>query len=181
MIVKRGGENGIHTLRRVMTVMDSSGDGSLQKQELQNGLRDYGIKLTAGELDAVFKLFDRDGSGSVDLSEFLYAIRGELNTSRLELVKRAFRKLDRSGDGKITIDDLRQCYDASSHPDVRSRQASPDDVFRRFLAQWDSSSGPQRGRGHGDDKRDLPWPCKLLTLTIWIRQLFSSVDCIGRH
>lgn len=128
LIIERGGEHGIHTLRRVMAVMDHSGDKSLSREELCYGLRDYGVVLRRGEADQVFDHFDKDGSGSIDFDEFLFALRGELNEHRLGLVKAAFKKLDKTRDGVITIDDLRECYDASQHPDVVARKLTADEV-----------------------------------------------------
>ena len=93
LILARGGEQGIHTLQRVMAVMDSSGDKMLSREELHFGLRDYGIVLSQGDARAVFDVFDRDGSGTVDFDEFLFALRGDLSARRLGLVKQAFKKL----------------------------------------------------------------------------------------
>jgi Ca2+-binding EF-hand superfamily protein len=139
LILARGGEQGIHTLQRVMAVMDSSGDKMLSREELHFGLRDYGIVLSRADVHAVFDVFDRDGSGTVDFDEFLFALRGDLSLRRLGLVKQAFKKLDKTRDGVITIDDLRECYDASSHPDVVSRKLTAEEVFHQFLSQWEAS------------------------------------------
>ena len=46
------------------------------------------------------------------------AIRGELNDFRRALVEKAFRKLDKDCNGCIEIDDIKDLYNASKHPDV---------------------------------------------------------------
>ena len=45
---------------------------------------------------------------------------GELPKRHKELVRQAFDVLDRSGDGRVTVEDLEGVYDASKHPEVMS-------------------------------------------------------------
>ena len=77
---------------------------------------------------ALFKRFDMDGNGSLSFDEFLTSLRVSLarvmtgwnnfccvsltvqppmSKSRVDIVMAAFRKMDRSGDGKITTVDLK--------------------------------------------------------------------------
>lgn len=41
-------------------------------------------------------------------------------------------------DGKVTLADIAQIYDASEHPDVRDGKKSPEQVFQEFMSQWDT-------------------------------------------
>ena len=61
---------------------------------------------------------DRDDSGSITYDEFLVGIRGVLNPRRKALVAMAFDVLDKDKSGEVTIDDVREAYDATGHPDV---------------------------------------------------------------
>ena len=45
-------------------------------------------------------------------------IRGVLNPRRKALVAMAFDVLDKDKSGEVTIDDVREAYDATGHPDV---------------------------------------------------------------
>lgn len=63
------------------------------------GLKDFDVHLNEEQAKAVLKHFDRDNSGSVDFNEFLRAIRGDLNESRIDWISKAYRKLDVNGDG----------------------------------------------------------------------------------
>lgn len=64
------------------------------------------------------KHFDTNRDGKISFDEFLRAVRGELNPHRLKFVKMAYAKLDKNGDGTVTLADLRDTYDVSFHPDV---------------------------------------------------------------
>lgn len=50
------------------------------------------------------------------------AIRGDLNERRRGLVQLAFKKLDRTGDGRVTLEDLAANYDVSFHPKFKNGQ-----------------------------------------------------------
>lgn len=50
----------------------------------------------------------------------------------------AFRKLDKTGDGVITIEDLRGVYNAKCHPKYQNGEWSEDQVFKTFLDSFDS-------------------------------------------
>jgi len=60
-ILERAGVNGgLKALQRTIAIMDANGDKRLSKEELKNGLADYGIELNSREVDDVFTYFDRD-------------------------------------------------------------------------------------------------------------------------
>ena len=59
--------------------MDHNGDKKLNKEELKYGLKDYGIETSPAELDDIFRFFDRDQSGTIDLDELLIGLKGDLN------------------------------------------------------------------------------------------------------
>ena len=50
----------------------------------------------------------------------------------------AFRKLDKTGDGVITIEDLREVYNAKHHPKYQNGEWTEEQVFRKFLDNFDS-------------------------------------------
>lgn len=60
-----------------------------------------------------------------------------MNARRRAIVDIAFSRLDKTGDGIVTIDDLKTCYDTSQHPDVISGKSTREEVLSDFLSQWD--------------------------------------------
>jgi hypothetical protein len=59
----------------LMKRLDKNKDGILARVELSDGLRSLGITLLPSELDQVMKVFDKDGSGSIDYYDFHAVIR----------------------------------------------------------------------------------------------------------
>ena len=63
--------------------MDDDGSKSLIFEEFSKGVRETGLDCTDDECRIMFENFDKDGSGTVNIDEFLMAIR----------VRKRFQKL----------------------------------------------------------------------------------------
>jgi Ca2+-binding EF-hand superfamily protein len=80
----------IRGLGRFFRILDDNRDRKINKVELCDGLKDYGIYLDDEQTNLLFANFDRDNSGTVSFDELLRALRGELNESRLSWIKLAY-------------------------------------------------------------------------------------------
>ena len=71
MLIERGGANGIRSMTVVLRRLDKNGNNRLDSDELKEGLEVYGIHPTKDEMRKILTYFDRDGDGSVNVTEFL--------------------------------------------------------------------------------------------------------------
>jgi calcyphosin len=62
-----------------------------------------------------------------------------MNSFRMTSVNKAFKKFDKSGDGNITIDDLKNVYDVTKHPKFLNGEWDENQVLTKFLNSFDSS------------------------------------------
>lgn len=136
-IRERGGLNGIRTLGRIMRTMDDTGDGSLDREELKYGLKDYGLDLDSRDLETVLNAFDRNKDGKVTFTEFLRGIRGNMSSRRREMCLMAYDVLDVDGSGIVDRKDIEAAYNAKEHPEVMDGSKSEADVLTEFMSQWD--------------------------------------------
>jgi len=67
-------------------VLDKSGSGSLDRQEIAQGLKRLDVVLTAPMLDALVKAVDADENGRIDLEELLRAL--DLSTAPFKASKK---------------------------------------------------------------------------------------------
>lgn len=60
-------------------------------------------------------------------------MQGVLNERRKQLVRLAFRVLDRDGSGQVEMNDIKGVYNASSHPDVIMNKRTEEEVLVEFM------------------------------------------------
>ncbi|CAG9332419.1 unnamed protein product [Blepharisma stoltei] len=131
------GARGILGLARQFKIMDDDGSRSLSLNEFKKACRDYRVGIDENDVEIAFAAIDRDRSGEIDYDELLRAIRGPMNQFRRNLVEQAYNKLDRDKNGLLEIEDIRNVYSASRHPDVRSGKKSEEEVLGEFLETFE--------------------------------------------
>jgi len=140
---------GIREISREFRIMDTSGDGRLDREELIVGLGRFGIELDTEQTDTLLHHIDTDKSGAVEVSEFLTALRGPLSKRRLKLIMQAYNVLDFDGNGKVELAEICKFYDTSCHPDVIDGRQTHEEVLKEFVKQWDNG-GNQNEEEAGD-------------------------------
>lgn len=146
------GQSGLNALGRVLKLMGTTEDGVLSPRELKFGLRDMGIELTPTELSALVSVLDSNQDGSVDIEGVLTTLRGgQLSIRRQRLIEKAFQLMDPTGSGSITLDDLRDNYDAGCLPRVRTGKKSREQALNEFLREWEPQVSEKDGRSGNND------------------------------
>jgi len=96
-------------------------------------MHDFRIGMSDKQVGTMFKIFDRDGSGSISYDEFLRIIRGEMNDFRKSIAMKAYKIMDKDRSGQLDINDIRQTYNAKHHPDVKAGKKTEDEILGEFL------------------------------------------------
>jgi len=146
------GARGLIGLQRLFKIIDDDDSKDLSRGEFSKACKDFRLDFTPQETTKLFDYFDEDHSGSIDYDEFLRIIRGEMSDKRINLIKQAFKKFDRTGDGVVTIDDLRGVYSAKNHPDVKSGKKTEDDILFEFLDTFEQYHALKTGDMKSRDK-----------------------------
>ncbi|ETW08132.1 hypothetical protein H310_02472 [Aphanomyces invadans] len=136
-------------LRQLKAQLQSCGLQAFQKlsQQLQGGasaltfsafkalvVETLHLSATEKDLRAVFGVFDANGDGTIQASEWVAALETPLEGNRLELVAHAFATLDPSHTGYVNLSTLRRQFDGSSLTEVVSGVRTIDEVRNEFLA-----------------------------------------------
>ena len=62
-----------------------------------------------------------------------------MNPMRKKIVQKAYKKLDRDGNGWVDINDIRGVYNATKHPDVLSGKKTEDQILQEFLETFETA------------------------------------------
>lgn len=131
--IARRGVRGIMSLRRSFMIADDNNDKTIDMNEFRKLIKDYRIPVEEKDVKTLFEEFDSDKNGSISYDEFLRGVIGEMNDTRMNLTKRAFKIMDTDNSGTIDISDLRGRYIAKHHPEVKAGKKTEDEILAEFL------------------------------------------------
>lgn len=60
-----------------------------------------------------------------------------MSQTRISIINEAFAKFDKTGDGVITVEDLRGVYSVKHHPQFQNGEMTEDQILRTFLDVFD--------------------------------------------
>lgn len=107
-------ESDIADLRETFKALDVNSDGFLTVTELRDGIEKAHLRRPLLDLDAVVEGVDADGSGLIDYTEFLAGTLDKRVYLQRDVCFSAFAVFDQDGDGKITLDELKQILENGS-------------------------------------------------------------------
>ncbi|OXA45398.1 Calcyphosin-like protein [Folsomia candida] len=72
---------------------------------------------------------------------------------KLKLIDAAFKKLDKTGDGVVTVDDLKNVYSVRSNPKFQSGEQTEGEILTKFLKTFEEN-GTRDGKVTFDEFMD---------------------------
>jgi calcium-dependent protein kinase len=114
-------------LSRVYKVIDETGEGKLDKDELLEAFKKY-LEYSAfskDEIDLIFSCIDFDKSGFIDYSEFMIAAMNQEDLLSDIKLQSAFKIFDRNRSGTITKDEIKANLGVTG----KEEEASIDAIF----------------------------------------------------
>lgn len=117
--------------------MDQSGDGLLDRCELQKALETYHIRIPDEAFNHLWNVLDVNGDGFLDYGEFSRGFIGEMSELRKSLVRKVFRKLDPNKNGIVNLNNMRKFYCTKKHPKVVSGEVKEWEIEQSFLSSFE--------------------------------------------
>jgi calcium-dependent protein kinase len=99
----------IAELINMFVKLDKNRDGTLSLSDVEAALSYTDLSLS--DLEAMINAIDTDGSGNIDLTEFIAAMMSKRIYMSQEKLWNAFKRFDVKASGKITADGLKEVLD----------------------------------------------------------------------
>lgn len=136
--IRSRGIRGIIGLQKLFAIMDDDGSKNISLYEFSKACKDFKVGINEENVPLIFDLFDTNHDGTLNIDEFLMAIRGQMNDYRRSLVEQAFRNLDVNGNEFIEFDDIKDIYNARKHPDVIQGKRTEQQVLNDFIETFET-------------------------------------------
>ena len=136
--IKSRGVRGLIGLQKLFSIMDDDGSKSISLFEFSKACKDFRVGINEENVPLIFDLFDTNHDGTLNVDEFLLAIRGEMSDLRRQLVERAFSAVDREGSGWVELDEVKERYSGKRHPDVVQGKKSEEQVLMDFIETFET-------------------------------------------
>ncbi|XP_028674253.1 calcyphosin-2 isoform X1 [Erpetoichthys calabaricus] len=136
LIKEKMGNRGVRTitgLGKYFRNLEKSGNGVLQKAELQLALKTFHLDIPNKEFEGVWLILDENEDGQLDYGEFIRGIVGEMSEYRKSFVRKAYVKLDPNKTGSISITDINKFYCVKGHPKVISGDVTEEQLRAAFI------------------------------------------------
>ena len=123
-------------LMKNFTEIDEDGNGVLSKDELVKAFIEtynYLTKEKAGEIvDEIMRTIDCNMDGEIEVNEFLLATIKREELISLDRLKKAFKLLDKDGDGVIEKSEFKEIFKCMP-------QSDEDYYWNKFISEYDTN------------------------------------------
>lgn len=112
-------------------------EGLISRQDLYDGLNEYGIQIHSEDLNIVWQVLDFDSSGYLHYYRVMRTYFGEMNIARHSCFRNLIHKIDTIKSGYVQINDIYKYYKANRHPKVRAGDMTENQMYEKFLGLFD--------------------------------------------
>ena len=107
-------------MRRAFMIADENDTKSLTLPESNKFCHDHRILISGNEIKELFGEFDTNRNREINYEEFISAFVGEMCERRKRLITILFETLDKDKIGFVNLDEIRNFFSPTLHPDAIS-------------------------------------------------------------
>ena len=127
------GPRSIMSLRRTFMLYDEEKNNNLSFKQFNKFVNDFRLNITDEEKKKIFNNFDKNNTETINYTELVKGLVGEMNRYRNKIIEKVFEKLDKENTGKVSFDTIINSYDPYKHPQVLSGERNAQEVLCRFI------------------------------------------------
>lgn len=125
----RNADGGLRGLAQRFLIMDDDNNKKISKPEFRKAITELQLPFDLSEKDFenLWNALDEDGSGFASFDEIVNLLGQTMTPRRRHAIRSLFKRLDRTGNGTIQIDDVKQRYrDGGCH---EGNLPSDDEIY----------------------------------------------------
>ncbi len=131
------GANTIATLPKVFRSTPSfDGKNKVNIYDFFNAVASYGVNLTKEDSGILMKYLNKEVSDSINIDDFMFAIRGRPNEERQSVIDLVYYKFDKNKTGYTEASELRKVFNCVKHPRYLMGEYTEDQIFYLFLQNF---------------------------------------------
>lgn len=135
--IMKQGPKVLMNLANQLNRQDDARNKQLPKANLNTALKYANIPVNQEDIKKIFDELDKKKTGAIDYRAFLSEIRGQMPENRLEVVLKAFDKMDIERSGIIDINDIKKGFNAKNDPDVQRGIKTENQVYDDFIQAFE--------------------------------------------
>ena len=105
--------------------------------ELSLSLQQLKLNISSNDIYDFFNYLDSEKTGRISTNIILIILKGELNDRRKIYLNKVFKILDTDKKAEISINKLKNTFDAKNHPDVLNNNKGEDEIYNQFCYTMD--------------------------------------------
>lgn len=145
------GARGIVGLQRLFNMMDSDGSQTLSIPEFGKICKDFKVGISEENVPILFNLFDKNRDGTLQYSEFLETVRGEMSNARQEYLRKVWAKVAQYNQS-APMDQIKKAYNGNKHPDVVQGKRTQGVVQMEFIETFEAHHSVYDAANSGDSE-----------------------------
>lgn len=110
--------------------------GKMDREDLKAALFDWGLEIKPRYLDVILDAIDTGKMNLIVTSDFFAMVRGPLSESRETILMDAFLRLDKTQQGEVAVDDIKEYFRGDEHPLVSLGGASESQALEHMIQSY---------------------------------------------
>ena len=126
-----------YTLIKNLKANEEKLSQTVSLDELSISLQQLHLNISSNDIYELFNYLDSEKIGRISTSDILNLITEPINDKRKIYLVKVFKSIDSDKKGEISINKLKNIFNAKNHPDVSDNIRNEDEIYNQFCYTLD--------------------------------------------
>ena len=126
-----------YTLIKNLKANEEKLSQTVSLDELSISLQQLHLNISSNDIYELFNYLDSEKIGRISTSDILNLITEPINEKRKIYLVKVFKSIDSDKKGEISINKLKNIFNAKNHPDVSDNIRNEDEIYNQFCYTFD--------------------------------------------